>query len=103
MFDARYLQGMESGAEGRIDRDLPEPPSGQLAAILRARLTRGDWHPGKRMASERVLAVEYDTSRPTVRKALDVLVAEGRLFVIPASGTFVAPRVPEGPDTVPEA
>ncbi|MER5914361.1 GntR family transcriptional regulator [Streptomyces sp. NPDC001982] len=46
--------------------------------------------PGSRMPAERLLAVQLDTSRTTVRQALQELVGEGRLDRIQGKGTFVA-------------
>jgi GntR family transcriptional regulator len=46
--------------------------------------------PGSLVPTERVLAVELDTSRTTVRQALFELVAEGRLLRRQGSGTYVA-------------
>ncbi|WP_042171302.1 GntR family transcriptional regulator [Streptomyces sp. NBRC 110035] len=50
--------------------------------------------PGSPMPAERFLALEFRTSRTTVRKALQELVSEGRLVRIQGKGTFVAhPRI----------
>lgn len=46
--------------------------------------------PGSRVPPERLLAVELDTSRTTVRQALQELVGEGRLDRVHGKGTFVA-------------
>ncbi|MGW4873876.1 GntR family transcriptional regulator [Streptomyces chartreusis] len=46
--------------------------------------------PGSRMPAERLLAVQLDTSRTTVRLALQELVGEGRLDRIQGKGTFIA-------------
>ncbi|MFC5958261.1 GntR family transcriptional regulator [Streptomyces pratens] len=46
--------------------------------------------PGSSMPAERFLALEFRTSRTTVRKALQELVSEGRLVRIQGKGTFVA-------------
>lgn len=45
------------------------------------------------ISSERDLAVEYDASRMTVRKAINVLVDEGYLYRDANRGTFVAAKV----------
>jgi GntR family transcriptional regulator len=50
--------------------------------------------PGSAVPPERELAVEFETSRTTVRQALTELVVEGRLERIQGRGTFVAkPKV----------
>jgi GntR family transcriptional regulator len=50
--------------------------------------------PGAPVPPERTLATEFDTSRTTVRQALQELVVEGRLERIQGKGTFVAkPKV----------
>jgi GntR family transcriptional regulator len=50
--------------------------------------------PGSPVPPERTLAAEFDTSRTTVRQALQELVVEGRLERIQGKGTFVAkPKV----------
>ncbi|MDN3267320.1 GntR family transcriptional regulator [Streptomyces sp. MA15] len=50
--------------------------------------------PGSPMPAERMLAVEFGTSRTTIRKALLELVSEGRLDRFQGKGTFVArPKV----------
>ena len=46
--------------------------------------------PGSRVPPERLLAVQLDTSRTTVRQALQELVGEGRLDRVQGKGTFVA-------------
>ena len=46
--------------------------------------------PGSPVPTERALALEFDTSRTTVRQALQELVAEGRLERVQGRGTFVA-------------
>ncbi|MFF9815605.1 GntR family transcriptional regulator [Streptomyces sp. NPDC014006] len=50
--------------------------------------------PGAPMPAERLLALDFRTSRTTVRKALQELVGEGRLDRVQGKGTFVArPKV----------
>lgn len=84
---------MEYGPDDQIDREAPEAPFQQLAAILRARIKRGDWAPRRAIPSESALCDQYGLSRPTVRRSIAELVKEGRLFVVHPRGTFVAERV----------
>jgi DNA-binding GntR family transcriptional regulator len=81
---------MEFGADDEIDHEGPVTPYRQLAAILRARIARGDWAPNRVIASENQLVQQYGLARSTVRRSIAVLVEEGVLFVVPQRGTFVA-------------
>ncbi|MBH1936474.1 winged helix-turn-helix transcriptional regulator [Streptomyces sp. AV19] len=83
---------MEYEPDAEIIRDAPEAPFQQLTGILRARIQRGDWKPRRPILSETRLCEEYGLSRPTVRRAIAALVAEGVLFVVPQRGTYVADR-----------
>jgi DNA-binding GntR family transcriptional regulator len=65
-----------------INRDQPPAPYLQLAALIRER------GPG-RLPSILALAGEYEVSVPTVRKALEVLKAEGVVETVPGLGTFI--------------
>jgi GntR family transcriptional regulator len=73
-----------------IDHEAPTPVYAQLAAILRARIERGDWEPGRRIMSEAQLVQAYGLARETTRKAVRVLIEDGVLFTVPGRGTFVA-------------
>jgi GntR family transcriptional regulator len=77
-------------ADAVIDHDAPTPVYAQLAAILRARIERGDWQPGRRIMSEAQLVQTYGLARETTRKAIRVLIDEGVLLTVPGRGTFVA-------------
>lgn len=53
--------------------------------------------PGSPVPPERTLAQEFDTSRTTVRQAVQELVVEGRLERLHGKGTFIArPKVAQG-------
>ncbi|MCH7229606.1 GntR family transcriptional regulator [Glycomyces sp. L485] len=80
---------MTADPDGRIDEMSPEPLYRQLAAILRARIERGDWQPRTPIPSESQLVDAYGVSRPTVRHAVAVLVDEGLVVTIPQRGSFV--------------
>ncbi|MFD7814390.1 GntR family transcriptional regulator [Streptomyces sp. NPDC059785] len=72
-----------------IDHGAPLTPYRQLAEILRARIARGDWAPGRAIASETQLVQQYGIARTTVRRAIAVLVDAGEVFTVPQRGTFV--------------
>ncbi|MGF1525351.1 MAG: GntR family transcriptional regulator [Candidatus Competibacterales bacterium] len=61
----------------------------RLADTLRQAVIEGALKPGDRAPSENFLAEEYGLSPGTVRKALDVLVAEGVFERFQGKGTFV--------------
>ncbi|MGW1885969.1 GntR family transcriptional regulator [Streptomyces sp. NPDC001970] len=76
--------------DSEIDHGAPLTPYLQLAEIVRARIQRGDWAPGRAISSETQLVQQYGVARTTVRRAIAALVAEGVLFVVPQRGTYVA-------------
>lgn len=84
---------MATDPSAAIDHDGPEPVYLQLADILRARIARGDWAPGRRIASESDLVQEYGLSRGSVRRAVAVLAGTGEVFTVPQRGTFVSAGV----------
>lgn len=63
----------------------------QLADTLRSRIASGALAENEPVPPERDLAVHYDMSRDTVRKALRLLEAQGVLYSDHGRGTFVAP------------
>jgi DNA-binding FadR family transcriptional regulator len=63
-----------------------------ILETLRARLAHGPLAAGDRLPPERVLVRELGTSRTELRKALDVLEAEGRIWRHVGKGTFVGTR-----------
>lgn len=76
--------------DAEIDPGAPLTPYRQLAEILRVRIARGDWAPGRAIQSETQLVQHYGLARSTVRRAIAVLVEDGIVFVVPQRGTFVA-------------
>ncbi|MGW9029494.1 GntR family transcriptional regulator [Streptomyces sp. NPDC055722] len=76
--------------DAEIDHGAPLTPYRQLAEILRARIRRGDWTPGRAIASETQLVQQYGLARSTVRRAIAVLVESGEVFTVPQRGTYVA-------------
>jgi len=60
-----------------------------LAAALRARVVAGEWPPGSALPAESLLATEHRVALGTMRRALELLVAQGLVERIHGRGTFV--------------
>ncbi len=67
-------------------------PYHRIVAELRTAILDGELPPGDRLGSEWELAERFRTSRPTVRRAVAVLKAEGLVVTEQGRGTFVRPR-----------
>ncbi|MEP7332747.1 MAG: GntR family transcriptional regulator [Terracoccus sp.] len=76
----------------RIDRDTPVPLYHQLAQQLQVAITSGALAPGDPFENEVAMADRLGLSRPTVRRAIQVLVAKGLLLRRRGLGTTVARR-----------
>ncbi|WP_371665291.1 GntR family transcriptional regulator [Streptomyces sp. NBC_01241] len=61
----------------------------QVAAEIRSGITTGEYKPGAPLPSEAQLINRYQVSRPTVRKAIAALRAEGLIEVIHGKGSYV--------------
>ena len=77
---------MDKGFE-TIDSRLPAYV--RLRDTLTARIAAGDWTPDHPIPSEARLAIEFNVSVGTVRKAVDGLVDEGLLERRQGSGTYM--------------
>ncbi|MER5653404.1 GntR family transcriptional regulator [Streptomyces sp. NPDC002131] len=82
--------------DAQIDHEGPVTPYRQLAAILKARITRGDWAEGRPIASETRLVQEYGLARSTVRRAIAVLAEEQAVWTVQGRGTYVGQPPVEG-------
>lgn len=78
-----------------LNHQSPVPLYHQLAEILTAKISRGEYTVGSRIPSEHQLAAEYGIGRPTARQATDVLVRKRALVRKRGSGTFVLGRTEE--------
>lgn len=72
-----------------IDLDGPDPLHIQIAAVLRGRIVDGTYELNRRIPSEAELVEEFGVARPTVRKGLSLLAAEGLIRQVRGRGTFV--------------
>ncbi|MFE2635597.1 GntR family transcriptional regulator [Streptomyces scopuliridis] len=61
----------------------------QVAAEIRSGIVAGEYRPGAPLPSEAQLIDRYQVSRPTVRKAISALRAEGLIEVIHGKGSYV--------------
>ena len=69
----------------------------QLYELLEGRIRTSQWKPGDMIPPESELITHYEVSRITVRKVLDMLVAEGLLVRERGRGSFVAaPKLEHG-------
>jgi len=64
----------------------------RIATDLRSSIERGDYPPGHRLPSGRVLMREYRVARQTVQNAFDLLRGEGMIVTRPGAGAFVRSR-----------
>ena len=78
-----------------LDRSRPDSLTNQLAEQLRDAIRRALIAPGAKLPSSRRLAEQLDVSRNTVVRAYEELSIEGQIESRPASGMFVAMRLPE--------
>ena len=60
----------------------------QLKEILSRAISKGEFEPGQPLPPERELCRDYQVSRTTVRKALDILMHEGYIYREQGRGTF---------------
>ena len=72
-----------------VDHNAATPLWAQLAGILRKQIEEGKLPSGRVIPSESTLMQEHEVARGTVRKAIDVLVAEGLVERVQGRGTFV--------------
>jgi GntR family transcriptional regulator len=80
--------------------DFAPPRYAQLVTAIQDRISSGEYAPGALMPTEAQLAAEFDVSRATVVRALQLLKAEGWVESRQGRGTFVRGR-PAAPDPVP--
>lgn len=72
-----------------IEFDPTRPKWVQIADVLRARITSGEYPP-RTLISEVRLEQEFGVARTTVRKVTAALREEGLIITTPGMGSFVA-------------
>lgn len=73
-----------------LDQASVIPLYHQLKQRLSTKIQSGKWKPEDKIDSENQLMEIFDVSRNTVKKAIEDLVQEGKLFRIQGKGTFVS-------------
>lgn len=65
------------------------PKYKEIALSLKEKIIEGEYQEGALLPDQETLAKLYDTSRVTVRKAIQLLIDEGLLYTRRGSGTYV--------------
>lgn len=65
----------------------------KIARLLKSEINGNSWHVGDLLPSEAELAVRYNVSRNTLRKALSLLEGEGIIHRKHGSGTYIQKRI----------
>ncbi|MCL1950973.1 MAG: GntR family transcriptional regulator [Turicibacter sp.] len=61
----------------------------EISTAIRQKIVEGKYPPGGKLPQEKVLGEAYGASKMTIKKAIDLLVAEGLVIKRSGSGTFV--------------
>lgn len=61
----------------------------RIRRIIREKINGGEYTPGAAIPSESDLSQQYNTTKLTIRNAIDGLIDEGLLFRVQGKGTFV--------------
>ena len=75
-----------------VDPDSPVPIYVQLADHVETLVTAGRWGPGRRLPSERDLAVHWGVAYLSVRRAMRELRERGVVTTVQGKGNFIAER-----------
>ena len=75
-----------------VDHLSGTPVYEQLAAILRAAIERGELAPDRPLPSYTTLMQQHEVARGTAAKAVQVLVGEGLVRIVPGRGAYVVKR-----------
>jgi GntR family transcriptional regulator len=83
-----------SGRSVRVAINVPPPKYAVVVNALQARIEDGTYPPGTAIPSETQLTAEFDTSRPTVVRALGILQQDGWIESQQGKGRYVKGRPP---------
>jgi len=79
--------------EPELNRNSPTPIFEQITDWMRDKIQSGEWQDEQQIHSESELCEKFGVSRGTVRKAIEVLIAERLLVRIHGKGTFVKNKI----------
>ena len=69
------------------------PKYKEIAIALKKKIVEGEFKEGELLPDQETLAKMYQTSRVTVRKAIQLLIDEGLLYTRRGSGTYVRTNI----------
>jgi GntR family transcriptional regulator len=72
-----------------IDHLSGTPVYVQLAALLRGQIERGEIEPDRPLPSYTTLIQQHEVARGTAAKAVQLLVGEGLVKIVPGRGAYV--------------
>ncbi len=73
----------------RVEKIKAETISEKIAKNIEENILNGDLLAGDKLPSERVLAEQFEVSRPSIREAINKLQAKGIIFKIPGGGSYI--------------
>ena len=84
-----YRQEIQSRELSEL-KSSEQPIFRQIIERINAGIDSGEFARGEAIPSEPELCRQFSTTRMTVRRAIDALVSEGKLFRVQGKGTFVS-------------
>lgn len=90
MLKSRPMTQDAARQSGRTSSPTFSPLYRQIKDFMIKSLVEGEWGPGDAIPSEAELAVRFNVSQGTVRKAIDEMAAENMLVRRQGKGTFVS-------------
>jgi len=91
LYNVIILYRQEIQGKGLSDMKTNEPPIfRKIIDRINAGIESGEFARGDAIPSEPELCKQFSTTRMTVRRAIDALVNEGKLFRVQGKGTFVS-------------
>lgn len=84
-------------AKSTVYKSVKQPKiSDVIMAQIEEMILEGTFNPGQRLPPERELATRFEVSRPSLREALQKLIAKGLLTSRQGGGTYVSERLGSG-------